>query len=106
MFLVQRDHIFLKPDSTTDLWWLVRHWSRANVMELRLGCLPIHYSEYLDGWEDHEVASWEARDVMDRAAGLTCVRALRVSLGRLYNISPLTQMPLKHLHLEGKMSGI
>ncbi|CAL8464112.1 g3647 [Coccomyxa elongata] len=100
MSLVQRDHIILKPRSTFALCWLVRHWSQARVLDLRLDYLPIYHSEDLKGWEDHELASWEAHDVVDRAAGLTCMRALRVSLGKLCNISPLTQMPLKHLQLE------
>ncbi len=30
-------------------------------------------------------------------------QALRVSLGKLYNISPLTQMPLRHLQLEVRL---
>ncbi len=72
---VRRDHIFLKPRNLFALCWLVRHWSRARVLNLRLDYLPIYYTEDLIGWEDHELASLEARDVVDRAAGLTCLRA-------------------------------
>ncbi|CAL8463830.1 g3364 [Coccomyxa elongata] len=99
MSLVQPDHIILEPDSTTALCWLVRHWSRAKVLKLQLDDLstlwPVGAAE-----EDFDLACWEARDVVDRAAGLSCLRALHISPGTLYNISSLTQLPLQHLQLE------
>ncbi|BDA48182.1 hypothetical protein COCOBI_11-4420 [Coccomyxa sp. Obi] len=103
MYLVQPDHMLFEPKSPAALCWLIRHWSRSRVLSVQFHELSTSCTEGTskgNKQEDYELASRKAQDVLDSAAGLTCLQALRVNVNRLHNISPLTNLPLRHLQLE------
>ncbi|BDA41260.1 hypothetical protein COCOBI_02-0400 [Coccomyxa sp. Obi] len=76
------------------------------MLDLNLNFLPVgdpfrNVRDYfMDNWENPEMATWEARDVKDRVAGLSVLQALRLQARTLYDIGTLTQLPLRHLQLE------
>ena len=73
--------ISLCPTNTEALWWLFRHWSKAKVLQLELGQLPIgepayagemeHYGEVYDpSKEEDEMENLDVEQLLRRAAAL------------------------------------
>lgn len=72
---VQPNRIQMRPTGTRALCWLVGHWSQAKLLDLDLSLLPVGDPHHTY-WEVPEVASWEARDVKDRVAGLSVLQVI------------------------------
>lgn len=70
---VQVKQMQMEPASTTELCWLITHWSQAKVLDLNLWRLPVGLAGHTLR-DDSEMAAWEARDVKDQLAGLSVLQ--------------------------------